>query len=178
MEQAGRLEYWQACAREMTWDRRDNQGGGMKSIGVVHDRRERLPVERLPMEKQFKIMRTGNGGWQVQDVDSTVKPEAGDTVTWEFAKDENLKAFLQFPDSVFDEDDSAEDPTRGEKAVIVSKHKTAQVDLENKKLGLKLSDKVMKGDRYQYAVFVVDKPGGHSGYAIGHNPPPEINVGP
>ena len=136
-------------------------------------------MDNKSVAKHFTIRRLGNG-WQVQDQDSSVKPEGGDSVIWEFENgEEGVTAFLQFPSGVFDKDNGAEDPTRGEQARNLSNHNTAQVDMENRRLVLVVSRSAEPSTTHQYAVFVHDRvQPGHSGFAIGHNPPPEINVGP
>jgi hypothetical protein len=127
------------------------------------------------MAKHYRIVRDGIH-WRVES--PADKPLAGEDVTWDFSRESaGMTAFLQFPSGVF-EVGKDEDPTRGN-AKKLSKHHAAKIDHEHPQLCLTLSDEAPSGTTYQYAVFVVDSgKGGGSGYAIGHNPPPEINVGP
>ena len=62
----------------------------------------------------------------------------------------------------------------------ITKHLTATIPAPGRKLKLRLQKRAStdKNPRY-YAVWIEDRDyPGRSGFAIGHNPPPEIDVGP
>ncbi|HET6348034.1 MAG TPA: hypothetical protein VFH88_03025 [Candidatus Krumholzibacteria bacterium] len=130
------------------------------------------------MDIKLQIVREGSH-WKIRQLGSG-KPEPGDTITWEFAdKSGPARAILQFPSGVFDVSE-AEDPTGDERgpARTLSRHNTAQLDGSEGggRLTLQVSRHAKASSTHQYAVFVMS--GGQPSYAIGHNPPPEINLGP
>jgi hypothetical protein len=113
------------------------------------------------------IRRNASGQWVVEPDNgkSVVKP--GDTVVWKIAEAESAIAHLQFLDDIFESSGSLDEHL----VSVLEPGATLQLTLAGKAL----PDPRVLRRTYGYAVAVVD-PGGTS-YAIGNNPPPDLDVG-
>ncbi len=120
------------------------------------------------MAIQKMTIRKVAGQWRVErDAPNSPPPEPGnDSLEWRLDQtgvQEPQKAHFQFTDPVFVENEPGQSP--------YTDHWTAVIE-GNAKLKLKLKGKQTR--TVHYAVFIVPE----NEFAIGHNPPPKIDVGP
>jgi hypothetical protein len=115
----------------------------------------------------LNIKKNPGGDWIVapETVASTVKP--GDKVVWTLQAPAGTAAHLQFCDDIFEASSALDahwvsviDPTQTLELTVASKA---------------LPDPRVRRRTYSYAVAVVDS--GGMTYAIGSNPPPDLDVG-
>ena len=119
------------------------------------------------MTYNLTIRKNGSGNWVVEPVNGKEVVRPGDTVVWQIDQGVSASAQLQFLDDIFE-------PSPNLDTHLVS------VVKQGENLSLTLSAKAMPDPRvlrrtYGYAVAVIDASG--TNYAIGNNPPPDLDVG-
>ena len=119
------------------------------------------------MTYSLTIKKTGAGEWIVEPDagPSVVKP--GDIVSWQIDASEPTTARLQFVDDIFEPSGSLNEHW----VSVIQQGETLQLTVADKAL----PDPRILRRTYGYAVAVVDSAG--TQYAIGSNPPPDLDVG-
>jgi hypothetical protein len=113
------------------------------------------------------IRKDESGQWVVKPDGAPALIKPGDTVVWRIGEGESAVAHLQFVDDIF------------EPSPEIDEHLVGRLEpgatLELTVGGKALPDPRIPRRTYGYAVAVVDA--GGVTYAIGNNPPPELDIG-
>jgi hypothetical protein len=116
---------------------------------------------------ELTIRRNTSGQWVVEPDEGKSPVAPGDTVIWRIDPGETATAQLQFLDDIF------------ESSAAIDEHLVAVLpkgeSLELTVAGKALPDPRVRRRTYGYAVAVVHADG--TNYAIGSNPPPDLDVG-
>lgn len=119
------------------------------------------------MAYDLTIKKNAGGQWIVEPVDGARMVEIGENVVWRIDPGEPATAHIQFCEDLF------------EASGQLDKHWVAVLEnsasLELTVASKALPDPTIRRRTYRYAVAVVDAGGTH--YAIGNNPPPDLDVG-
>lgn len=113
------------------------------------------------------VRKNASGQWVVEPVNgkSVVKP--GDTVSWRIGGTEPAVAHLQFLEDIFESSGDVDEHL----VSVLERGASLQLTVA----GRALPDPRVRRRSYGYAVAVVDS--GGTSFAIGNNPPPDLDVG-
>jgi hypothetical protein len=113
------------------------------------------------------IRKNTSGQWVVEPDGAVGVIKPGDTVAWRIGEGESAIAHLQFVDDIFEPSPEIDEH-------LVSKLEPGAT-LQLTVGGKALPDPRILRRTYGYAVAMVDAAG--TTYAIGNNPPPELDIG-
>jgi hypothetical protein len=119
------------------------------------------------MAYDLTIKKNAGGEWIVEPVGGARTVQIGENVVWRIDPNESAKAQIQFCEDLFE----ASGQLDKHWVSVLEKSASLELTLASKAL----PDPTIRRRTYRYAVAVVDSDGTH--YAIGSNPPPDLDVG-
>ena len=119
------------------------------------------------MTYSLTIKKNSGGDWIVEPDGGPSMVRVGDKVVWQMDPSETATAHLQFLEDIFEPSSDLDTHWVG----VVQQSGSLELTVAGKAL----PDPSIRRRLYGYAVAVVDSGGTH--YAIGNNPPPDLDVG-
>jgi hypothetical protein len=119
------------------------------------------------MTYNLTVMKNARGEWIVDPDSGPSMVKVGDIVSWQIVAGETVTAHFQFLEDLFEPSNELDIHWVG----VLQPSAALQLTVASKAL----PDPGVRRKLYGYAVAVEDSNGMH--YAIGHNPPPDLDIG-